>query len=113
MTKRSEGKSPHLDHDASNNQPDNPDDEIIAALMYTLDCPAFRTPFHYESSLPRFRVAIAETIDTLNTGHFRGRQISSKYQICDHNLRSEVDRSVTTLVALRAVFDKFLRTESR
>jgi len=69
--------------------------------MYTLDRPAFRTPFHYESSLPRFRDATAETIDTLNTGRFRGRQISSKYQIRDHNLRWEVDRIVTALVALR------------
>jgi len=152
--KEKRGQIAHLDHDSSNNEPDNlaflclshhddydtrrsqskginieeakryrtellayvtqalpaPDDEIIAALMYTLDRPAFRTPFHYESSLPRFRDAIAETIDTLNTGRFRGRQISSKYQIRDDNLRWEVDRIVTALVALRAAFDKFLRT---
>jgi hypothetical protein len=152
--KEKRGQIAHLDHNASNNAPDNlaflclhhhddydtrrsqskgltieevkryrtellafvaqnlpaPDDEIIAALMYALDRPAFRTPFHYESSLPRFRDAIAETIDTLNTGHFRGHQISSKYQIRDQNLRSEVDRIVIALVALRAAFDKFLRT---
>lgn len=152
--KEKRGQIAHLDHDPSNNAPDNlaflclhhhddydtrrsqskgltidevkryrtellafvaqtlppPDDEIVAALMYALDRPAFRTPFQYESSLSRFHDAIAETIDTLNTGKFRGRQISSKYQIRDLALRSEVDQIVTGLVALRAAFDKFLRT---
>ena len=88
-----------------------PDDEIVAALMYAFDRPAFRTPFHQESSLSRFRDAIAETIDTINAGQFRGRQISSKYQIRDLDLRSRVDQIVTTLVALRAAFDNFFRTE--
>lgn len=87
------------------------DDEIVASLMYALDRPAFRTPFHQESSLPRFRDAIAETIDTLNTGQFRGRQISSKYQIRDDKLRSQVNRILTALVALRAAFDNLLRTK--
>jgi hypothetical protein len=149
------GQIAHLDHDPSNNAPDNlaflclrhhddydtrrsqskgltiqeakryrtellaflaqnlpaPDDAIVGALMNALDRPAFRTPFHQESSLPRFRDAIAETIDTLNTGQFRGRQISSKYQIRDHNLRSQVDQIVTALVGLRAAFDNLLRTK--
>lgn len=152
--KEKRGQIAHLDHDPSNNAPDNlaflclphhddydtrrsqskgltidevkryrtelwafvgknlpaPDDEIIAALMYAFDRPAFRTAFHYESSLSRFHNAIAETIDTLNTGKFRGRQISSKYQIRDLALRSEVDQIVTGLVALRTAFDKFLRS---
>jgi len=87
-----------------------PDHEIVAALMSALDRPAFRTPFHQESSLHRFREAIAETIDILNTGRFKGRQISSKFQIRDLHVRSEVDRIVTTLVALRGAFDQFVRS---
>lgn len=87
------------------------DADIIAELTNALDRPAFRTPFRQESSLPRFREAIAETIETLNTGHSkRGSQISSKYQIRDPHLRSEIDRIVQALVRLRASFDNFLRT---
>lgn len=152
--KEKRGQIAHLDHDPSNNAPDNlaflclfhhddydtrrsqskgltieevkryrtelwafvaqhlpaPDDEIIAALMYAFDRPAFLTPFRYESSLSRFYDAIAETIDTLNTGKFKGRQISSKYQIRDLTVRSEIDQIVMGLVALRAAFDGFLRT---
>jgi hypothetical protein len=149
------GQIAHLDHDSSNNTPDNlaflcfnhhdqydtspsqakglmieevkryrtellafvarnlpvPDEEIIAALTNALDRPAFRTPFHHESSLERFRDAIAETIQTLNTGRAKdGLQLSSKFQIRDPNLRAEVDRIVQALVALRATFDNFLRT---
>jgi hypothetical protein len=86
------------------------DAEIVATLMTALDRPAFRTPFHQESSLPRFRVAIAETIETLNTGRTpQGIQTPSKLQIRDAALRSNVDRIVQALVALRASFDDLLR----
>ena len=87
------------------------DAEIIAALTNALDRPAYRTPFHQESSLPRFRDAIAETIETLNTGRTQqGLQLPSKYQIRDPRLRADIDRIVEALVALRASFDKLLRT---
>jgi hypothetical protein len=131
------GQIAHLDHDASNNSPDNlaflcldhhdqydsrpsqakgltieevkryrtellafiarnlpaSDAEIIAVLTSALDRPAFRTPFQQESSLPRFRDAIAETIETLNTGRSKhGVQGSSKYQIRNPHLRFEIDR---------------------
>ncbi len=149
------GQIAHLDHDASNNSPDNlaflcldhhdqydsrpsqakgltieevkryrtellafvaqklpaSDAEIVEVLTNALDRPAFRTPFRHESQLDRFREAIAETIETLNTGRSkRGSQVSSKYQIRDPHLRSEIDRIVQALVALRASFDTFLRT---
>jgi hypothetical protein len=42
--------------------------QIAKALLAGLDRPAFRTPFHSESSLPRFRVAIEETIANINIG---------------------------------------------
>jgi hypothetical protein len=151
------GQIAHLDHDASNNSPDNlaflcldhhdqydsrpsqakgltieevkryrtellayvsrnlpaADAEIVAILTNALDRPAFRTPFRHESSLERFREAIVETIETLNTGRVKGGlHLSSKYQIRDPNLRAEVDRIVQSLVALRAAFDNFVRTGS-
>src|ERR1019366_6110509 len=44
------------------------DVELARVLLAALDRPAFRTPFHQESSLPRFRSAISETISMINTG---------------------------------------------
>jgi hypothetical protein len=147
------GQVAHLDHDSSNNDPDNlaflcldhhdqydsrngqskglmigevkryrtelhayvarnvpwSDDEIVAALMPSLDRPAFRTPFCHESSLPRFRDAIAETIRTLNTGCTpQGFQLPSKMQIHDASLRARIDQIVETLVGLRAGFDRLI-----
>jgi hypothetical protein len=86
------------------------DAEIIATLTAALDRPAFRTPFHNESSLPRFQSAIMETIETLNTGRTpQGIQLPSKAQIRDLALRSTVDKVVEALVGLRASFDDLLR----
>lgn len=86
------------------------DADIVATLTRALDRPAFRTPFHHESSLPRFRDAIAETIETLNTGRTpQGCQLPSKFQIQDSTLRTDIDRLVEALVALRARFDTLLR----
>jgi hypothetical protein len=44
------------------------DADVARAILAGLDRPAFRTPFYRESSLPRFRAAIAETISVINTG---------------------------------------------
>lgn len=86
------------------------DDDIIAALTAALDRPAYRTPFHLESSLPRFREAIAETIATLNTGRTpQGVQLPSKFQIRDPALRASVDEVVEALVKMRATFDALVR----
>jgi len=88
-----------------------PDDaDILRTLTAACDRPAFRTPFQCESSLPRFRKAVIETIETLNTGRTpQGIQLSSKAQIRDPKLRSSVDKLVQALVALRASFDTLLR----
>jgi hypothetical protein len=92
-----------------------PDEEILARLTGAFDRPAFRTPFSLESSLPRFREAIAETIETLNTGRTpQGLQLSSKMQIRDADLRARIDGLVQSLVALRAKYDDlYLRGEIR
>ena len=87
------------------------DDEIVKALMPALDRPAFRTPFNSESSLPRFRDAIAETINTLNTGLTpQGVQLPAKTQVRNVALRSNIDHVVEALVSLRADFDRLLRS---
>ena len=86
------------------------DVDVVAALTAALDRPAFRTPFRQESSLPRFREAIAETIATLNTGSTsRGANLPSKAKIRDPELRSKIDELVESLVALRAIFDDLIR----
>jgi len=86
------------------------DDEIVSRLTRAFDRPAFRTPFYGESSLPRFREAILETIETLNTGKTpQGLQLSSKMQIRDKSTRDQIDTLVQALVALRASFDDLIR----
>jgi hypothetical protein len=87
------------------------DADIVATLTLSLDRPAFRTPFHSESSLPRFRKALTETIETLNTGKTPdGVQLPSKNQIRDASLRLEIDKLVEKIVVLRAIFDGLLRS---
>lgn len=87
------------------------DAEIARNLVSALDRPAFRTPFHQESSLPRFRAAITETIAVINTGHGQTRTSPpSKLMLRDPDVRAKLDAVVERLVALRAAFDELLRT---
>lgn len=87
------------------------DREIADGLVLVLDRPAFKTHFHQESSLPRFKVAIAEAIETLNTGRTpQGAQLSSRHQIREPSLAKVFDEIVRLLVGLRAAFDNFIRT---
>jgi hypothetical protein len=84
--------------------------DIARGLLAALDRPAFRTPFHKESSLPKFRTAIAETIEAINTGKTPGReQLPSKNQVRDPTIRAKLDAIVEKLVALRASFDDLVR----
>jgi hypothetical protein len=86
------------------------DETIISALTIAFDRPAYKTPFHHESSLPRFRKAIGETIETLNTGLTpSGKVLPSKNNIADMAKRKSIDKLVEHLVALRAAFEDFLR----
>ena len=80
------------------------------ALVRALDRPAFRTPFHSESSLPRFRDAIAETIETINTGKTpQGTRLPSKGHVQDRAVRAKLDTLVERLAGLRATFDRLSR----
>jgi len=86
------------------------DQQITEALTLAFDRPAFRTHFHEESSLPRFKEALAETIRTLNTGHTpEGVQLPSRHHVRDPATRATLDRLVGLLVGLRSAFDQCLR----
>jgi hypothetical protein len=86
------------------------DKTIVVALTIAFDRPAYKTPFHRESSLPRFRKAIAETIDTLNTGRTpSGKVLPSKMDIADKTIQKAIDGLVQRLVALRSAFEDLLR----
>jgi hypothetical protein len=86
------------------------DVDVARALLAGLDRPAFRTPFREESSLPRFRNAVAETISTINTGRTpSGTQLPSKADLRDPAMRAALDGVVERLVALRGAFDDLLK----
>lgn len=86
------------------------DVDVARALLAGLDRPAFRTPFHQESSLPRFRAAIAETISAINTGKTpSGTQIPFKAGVHDPAARAALDGVVQRLVALRGAFDDLVK----
>jgi hypothetical protein len=86
------------------------DADIAAALVRAIDRPAFRTPFRQESSLQRFKEAIGEAIDTINTGRTpQGDHVPSKARIGDPALRAKLDALVERLVALRSRFDQLTR----
>lgn len=87
------------------------DSDVARALLASLDRPAFRTPFRQESSLPRFRAAIAEAVAAINTGKTpSGAQLTSKAEVRDASVRAALDAVVGRLVALRAAFDELLRS---
>lgn len=87
------------------------DSEIVRSLAQSFDRPAFKTHFYQESSLPRFKEAIADTIRTLNTGQMpSGAKIPSRHDIRDPRIREAFEQLVALLVRLRAEFDQFLRT---
>lgn len=89
------------------------DGQIVSALALAFDRPAFRTHFHQESSLPRFKEALAETICTLNTGETpQHSRIPSRHQVQSPVLREKLDNLVKLLVGLRATFDSFVRDGS-
>jgi phage FluMu protein gp41 len=87
------------------------DAEVAGVLIASLDRPAFRTPFQHESSLPRFRAAIIETIAAINGDKSLGEISSlSKSDVHDLATRSALDAVVEKLVALRSCFDNLQRS---
>jgi hypothetical protein len=88
---------------------------VVERIQWVFDRPAFRTPFHQESSLGPFRQAIGDTIQALNTGIWQTRdgkeieRIPSRHQVVDPRIRDTLAIVVTELADLRAKFEELIR----
>lgn len=95
--------------------PDLSDNEALALMAAVFDRPAFRTPFHLESSLPAFQQAIEDTIKALNTGIWRTREgveirrIPSVNNLKDRRVRRTMVQVVNQVDELRRIFVRHLR----
>ncbi len=92
------------------------DDETLRMMAAVFDRPAFRTPFHQESSLPAFLRAIEDTISAINTGVWRTREgeeirrIPSLHHLRDPQTKASVLRAVQLVDQLRRTFVSGLRS---
>ncbi|MGN4072225.1 hypothetical protein ACS0X5_05355 [Burkholderia gladioli] len=90
--------------------PELTDADALQLMAAVFDRPAFRTPFHQESSLPAFQQAIEDTIGALNTGVWRTREgdeirrIPSIHHLRDRRIRAVLDKVVRQVDALRRIF---------
>lgn len=95
--------------------PDLSDADALGLMAAVFDRPAFRTPFHQESSLPAFQQAIEDTIGALNTGVWRTREgteirrIPSIHHIRDQRVRKVLTQVVRQVDELRRIFVARLR----
>lgn len=95
--------------------PDLSDADALRLMAAVFDRPAFRTPFHQESSLPAFQQAIEDTIGALNTGVWRTREgaeirrIPSIHHIRDQRVRKVLTQVVRHVDDLRRIFVSRLR----
>jgi hypothetical protein len=98
----------------ANEFPGLTDDEIVDSLALAFDRPAFKTPFHEESSLPAFLRAIEDTIGALNTGLGRTRdgheirRIASLHHVRDATRRDHLSNASQALDDLRRLFKRRL-----
>jgi hypothetical protein len=92
------------------------DNDILDIMAAVFDRPAFRTPFHEESSLPAFQQAIEDTIAALNTGIWRTREgneirrIPSLHHLRDPRAKAKVSHAVQLVDNLRRQFVSGLRS---
>lgn len=90
--------------------PELSDTDALQLMAAVFDRPAFRTPFHQESSLPAFQQAIEDTIGALNTGVWRTRdgveirRIPSVHNLRDQGTRRVLEKVVRQVDDLRRVF---------
>ncbi|MGC3933513.1 hypothetical protein [Pseudomonas atacamensis] len=90
--------------------PDLSDADALQLMAAVFDRPAFRTPFHQESSLPAFLQAIEDTIGALNTGVWRMREgneikrIPSIHHLRDQHTQAVLAKVVRQVDQLRRVF---------
>jgi len=94
------------------------DEEALALMGCVFDRPAFRVPFHSESSLPSFLKAIDDTIAALNVGIWRARdgaeirRIPSWHNLRDPTAAATVRNTVSMLDKLRRIFVEHLKRGS-
>lgn len=92
------------------------DEEILALMASIFDRPAFTTPFMQESSIPAFKIAITDTIESLNTGIHRLRdgteirRIPSRHALQSQEAKSKLSQIVDMLVQLRAIYDENVKS---
>jgi hypothetical protein len=92
------------------------DDSAIGIMAAVFERPAFRTPFHQESSLPAFLQAIEDSIGALNTGIWKDRdgteirRSPSIHHIRDAGRRAALGRVVRSLDGLRRTFKHHLKS---
>lgn len=90
------------------------DQEILGHLARIFDRPAFTTRFYDESDVGDFRKAIADTIETMNTGVCRTRdkefkKIHCRHDIGDAHTKQALNTIVESLNHLRVQYDTFER----
>lgn len=91
--------------------------EALQQLVRAFERPAFTTPLGRESSLPAFRRAISDTIETINTGIWRTRdgivirRLPARFDF-RVPIQSQLGEVVAALETLRASFDDGLRSKT-
>jgi len=100
---------------ASSTEPAD-DREALAQLARVFDRPAFYTPIMQESSLPAFKQAITDSIKALATGVWQTREgqvlarLRPRHEFGDEAIRAGLATTEKALAALRACFDKHMRS---
>jgi hypothetical protein len=95
--------------------PELSDNDMLSLMAAALDRPAFRTPFHQESSLPAFQRALDDTIEALNTGRWRARdggeirRIPSVHNLKDPTIKAAIRQIIQQVDDLRRTFVQGLR----
>jgi hypothetical protein len=93
------------------------DAEIVQCLFECFERPAFTTSFKGETNIPDFEKAITDTIEVLNTGIHRlrdgtvVRRISSRHEVSNNELRSQLNVLTQQVVALRDSFTRLKKEE--
>lgn len=91
------------------------DHEVLVLMSRIFDRPAFYTPFEYESSIPNFKKAISDTIESINTGIRRLRdgteitRIPSRHHVKDESIRNSLKQIEIMLIRLRSSLEEHIR----
>ena len=89
------------------------DKVILENLLTAFDRPAFTTPFYMESNLPKFKQALTDTIQFINTGstHTNEKKIECKFDISNPKIKSQLDDIVDDLIKLRFTYENMINSK--